>query len=168
MVQYKQQRLHRSWYAAGIAQGQGTVSNSLCSLLCLPAPFKRLVCDLESQVYGCEVFWICLVKLEVIIVRDRLQYPSFGCCSGRWQQSPSVLPAGESQSARSKRSSTSSEPPQGCYALFEEQNLFFFTTCFLVLRWQDTGCELEGCPVDRRRQPLSALLAEIGKSIRSK
>ncbi len=30
--------------------------NSLCSLLCLPAPFKRLVCDLESQAYGCEVF----------------------------------------------------------------------------------------------------------------
>ena len=56
MVQFKQQRLHRSWYAAGIAQGQGTVSNSLCSLLCLPAPFKRLVCDLESQAYGREVF----------------------------------------------------------------------------------------------------------------
>lgn len=32
------------------------MSNSLCSLLCLPAPFKRLVCDLESQAYGCEVF----------------------------------------------------------------------------------------------------------------
>ena len=30
--------------------------NSLCSLLCLPAPFKRLVCDLGSQAYGCEVF----------------------------------------------------------------------------------------------------------------
>ena len=32
------------------------MKNSLCSLLCLPAPFKRLVCDLESQAYGCEVF----------------------------------------------------------------------------------------------------------------
>ena len=43
-------------FAAGIAEGQGTVRNSLCSLLCLPAPFKRLVCDLEPQAYGCEVF----------------------------------------------------------------------------------------------------------------
>ena len=42
--------------AAGIAGEQGTMRNSLCSLLCLPAPFKRLVCDLELQVYGCEVF----------------------------------------------------------------------------------------------------------------
>ena len=30
--------------------------NSLCSLLCLPAPFMRPVRDLDPQAYGCEVF----------------------------------------------------------------------------------------------------------------
>ena len=34
----------------------GTVIDSLCSLLCLPAPFMRPVRDLESQAYGFEAF----------------------------------------------------------------------------------------------------------------
>ena len=60
-------------------EGQGTVSNSLCSRLCLPAPFMRPVRDLDPQAYGCEVFLDLLSQISSVFFVKTAIVLAYGC-----------------------------------------------------------------------------------------